>query len=78
MPATNKAARNERRKITATAVNNVGVAIIVTGIVVPSVSIAYQMTLPQTKYWSIFALLWLIRGLGLHAIARDLLGRIEE
>jgi hypothetical protein len=44
----NKAARNERRKFTS-GVNNSGVAFIVTGIVVPSVSFAYQMTLPQTQ-----------------------------
>jgi hypothetical protein len=37
----NNTARNERTKITATAINNLAVALVVTGLIVPSVSLAY-------------------------------------
>ena len=44
--AMNKVARNERRRITATALNNLSVSLIVTGVIIPVVGLAYQMTYP--------------------------------
>lgn len=74
----NKTARNERTKITATAFNNIAVALLVTGVIVPSVSLAYQFALPHSGYWYAFALLWGGAGVGFHLIARRILERIEE
>lgn len=53
-----KAARNERRKITATAFNNLAVAFVVTGAIVPLVSYFYEMVAPKTTYWPVFVVLW--------------------
>ena len=76
--AMNKTASNERRRITATALNNLSVSLIVTGVIIPVVGLAYQMTYPQTRYWAAFAVMWLAMGIGLHLIARRIVGRIEE
>ena len=78
MPTPNKTVRSERRKITATALNNVAVSFIVTGLVVPLVSVAYQLSFPRTRYWGLFAVMWLMCGLGLHLASRRMLGDIQE
>jgi hypothetical protein len=74
----NKTARNERTKITATAINNLAVALTVTGVIVPSVGLASQLAVPRSGYWYAFALLWAAAGISLDLIARIILGRIEE
>lgn len=74
----NKTARNERRRITATALNNLAVSLIVTGVIVPTVTLAYQLTYPQTSYWAAFAVMWFLFGIALHIISRRIVGRIEE
>jgi uncharacterized membrane protein YdcZ (DUF606 family) len=68
MATLNKAARNEQRKITATAFNNIAVSFVVTGIVVPMVNMGYQMTLPRASYWAFFGGLWGVAGT---AVARS-------
>ena len=78
MPKLNKSSRNERRKITATAVNNVAVSLVVTGLIVPAVSMAYQLSYPHARYWRLFAISWLVAGLSFHIISRRILGDIEE
>lgn len=74
----NKTARNERRKITATALNNLAVSFVVTGVVVPIIGLAYTMTYPQDQIWFALAALWLMLGIGFHLVARRIVGRIEE
>ena len=74
----NKGVRNERRKITATALNNIAVSLVVTGLIVPAVSMANQLSYPQARFWWVFALFWLAIGVLLHIIARRVLGEIEE
>ncbi|MBC7801320.1 MAG: hypothetical protein H7Z10_11915 [Gemmatimonadaceae bacterium] len=74
----NKAARNERRKLTATAINTIAMSLVVTGAVVPIVSLAYQVPLPQPMFWVLSVALWMTAGIGMHMIARLLLGGIEE
>lgn len=74
----NTASRNERRKITATAVNNLAVALVVTGVIVPTVNLAGPAHLPTTGYAYAFALLWIAGGCVLHLAARHVLGRMEE
>ena len=78
MAVLNKAARNERRKITATAVNNVAVSLIVTGVIVPVLSLAYQFTGPRDIYWVGVATFCMVGGLALHLTSRHMLRRIEE
>ena len=78
MATLNKAGRNERRKITATAANNVAVSFFVTGIVLPVVSSAYQLSTPHTRYWGLFAVVWLAVGIIFHIVSRHILGGIEE
>lgn len=41
---------NDRRKIIATAANKFAVSLIVTGVFVPVVTLAYQLTVPSTSY----------------------------
>lgn len=74
----NKAARNERRKITATAVNTLAVSMVVTGAVVPIVTLSYQLGEPKTRFWALFMLTWLAFGFGLHLVSRQILEGLEE
>jgi hypothetical protein len=78
MASINKTARNEQRKITATAINNLAVSLIVTGVIVPVLTLVYQFTSPQATYWIGVALLCTVAGLVFHAVSRHLLRRIEE
>jgi len=57
MDAHPKAVVNEQRKLAATLFNNVAVAFIVTGFVVPIVSLAYQAAAPRGRYWAAYVLL---------------------
>ena len=69
---------NERVKLTATALNNTAVAVIVTGVIVPSASFLYGLaTVPQARFWWLIALAWLVGGIALHAGARLALGRLK-
>lgn len=78
MAAPTKAARNDRRRLTATFLNTIAVAFVVTGVIVPVISLTYQLTTPQTRYWPVFGLAWLTFGIGLHLIARHILNGVEE
>ena len=70
--------RNEQLKLAATLFNNVAVAFIVTGFVVPIVALAYGNTVPRGRYWIGYAVLWLVMpGLN-HQIGRVLLTRMES
>lgn len=48
-----KLIHNEQLKLAATLFNNVAVAFIVTGFVVPIVALAYQAAPPRGRYWVI-------------------------
>jgi methylmalonyl-CoA mutase cobalamin-binding subunit len=78
MTRRSKTVHNEQLKLAATAFNNLGVAVIVTGIIVPVVALAYQTAVPKTRYWAVFALLWSLVGAVLHLIARRVIERLEE
>jgi methylmalonyl-CoA mutase cobalamin-binding subunit len=78
MSRRSKTVHNEQLKLAATAFNNLGVAVIVTGIIVPVVALAYQTALPKTRYWAAFAVLWSLVGAVLHLIARRVIERLEE
>jgi hypothetical protein len=65
-----KLIRNEQLKLAATLFNNVAVAFIVTGFIVPIVALAYQATAPRGRYWIAYVLLWLATAGLNHQIAR--------
>ena len=64
----------EQTKLTATALNNVAVSVIVTGVVVPAVAYGYGLTgAPAVSRWWLLAIAWFAGGVGLHGGARLLL-----
>ena len=68
------AVRNEQLKLAATACNNLGVALVVTGVIAPTVALAYQVgTLPHGAYWPAFVLIWPTIGLLLHIVGQNFL-----
>ncbi len=72
-----KTIRNEQLKLAATLFNNIAVAIIVTGFVVPIISLLeYQSGLHRRPYWIAYVLLSLASAALNHQIARRLLGRM--
>jgi len=72
---------NERTKLTATATNGVAIASIVAGFVTPLAALTFGVPGPATRgaiLTVIVALAWLAVGVGLHLLARALLGRLRE
>ncbi len=62
--------RNERTKLLATALNTIGMAIIVTALIAPSVSLLYGFThVTQEPLWWAIGLAWFTAGIGLHIAA---------
>lgn len=74
----NKAGRNERRKLTATAVNTIALSFIVTGIVVPVVSLTQVTGNAPAGCPMGFVPVWLAVGAGLHVVARKMPVGLEE
>lgn len=72
------AIHNERVRLTATALNNTAVAVVVTGVVVPGAGVAYSLAAaPPSRGWWLVALAWLAGALALHLGARFTLGRLR-
>ncbi len=69
--------RNEKRKLAATALNNIAVATVVAGLVAPVIALGYQFSAPHGKYWIAFPVLWLVAAYVIHQIARRQLERLE-
>ncbi len=69
--------RNEKRKLAATALNNIAVATVVTGLVAPVIALGYQFSAPHGRYWIAFPVLWLVAAYIIHQIARRQLERLE-
>lgn len=68
---------NERTKLTATALNNVGVATFVTALVAPAVSFLYGAASGPHGWWALIGLGWCAAGIILHFLARGILGRLQ-
>jgi hypothetical protein len=69
---------NERTKLTATLMNTVAAAIFITGVLAPLVAFSYD--LPGTNKGAaaaVVSLIWIFAALGIHLLARALLGRLK-
>lgn len=72
-----KAVMNERLKLSGSALNTLSVATIVSGCVLPLVSLLYGTVEPKSRFWIAFEVMWLVFGLGIQALARLIMGRYE-
>ena len=70
---------NERTKLLAIALNNVGVATIITGVIAPAAAVLYGngAILSGIRALAIGAV-WLLAGIGLHLLAQVALGRLKQ
>jgi hypothetical protein len=66
---------NERLKLAASAFNTIAVSFIVTGIVVPAVSVVYGSGQFPGHSW--FPVVWLFTALCLHALGSCVLGGLK-
>jgi hypothetical protein len=72
-----KLVHNEQMKLGATLFNNIAVAFIVTGFIVPVIAFAYRTAAPRGNFWIGYALLWLVTAGANHQVARYLLSRMR-
>jgi hypothetical protein len=71
--------QNERRKLTATALNSVAITIAAAGFIAPIVAVSYGMPgAPGSLYFAAVSAVWLFAAVGLHLIARAMLGGLKE
>lgn len=70
---------NERTKLTAGWLNTVAAASVIAGGVSPLVALAYGFTELQREAWvvAILSVTWILAGIGLHFVARAILGRLK-
>lgn len=67
--------QNERIKLTATALNNIAVATIVTALIAPAAGFLYGTANPAAGHWWLaVGFAWLTGGAALHLAARWTLG----
>jgi len=69
--------KNEQIKLTATALNNVGVAFVVVGLVSPLVGFSQLRQAPSDALAFLFHAAWFASGLALHVTARLVLRRLK-
>lgn len=74
----NKAARNERIKITATWFNGAAIAAVAVGCFAPIVAFITSTTHIPGRDLNLLVAAWLFVSVGLHLAARMVLRRIEE
>ena len=77
MSADEKAVWNEQTKLTCTALNNIAVATVVTGVVVPLISGLSQPTFLPLWVRPAAIIWWLGFGMLVHASARQIMRRIK-
>jgi p-aminobenzoyl-glutamate transporter AbgT len=69
---------NERTKLLATALNNVGVATLITGVVAPTAATLYgAANAGKDHWWFVVAGVWFLAGIGLHVLGQVVLGRLK-
>jgi hypothetical protein len=71
--------RNERLKLLASALNSVGTAFIVTGIIAPTAAAIYGGASRSgfNLWWLLIFVIWLSAGVSLHIAAQGVLGRLK-
>ena len=75
-----KLARNERKKLSATFLNNVAVAVIATGLVAPFFAVLYglsSLTAEQVRFFGLAAPGWVLMGAAIHYVGRAVLGGLK-
>ena len=70
-------ALNERRKITASFLNNLATVFVATGVVTPAVTFTAQLSTPTSGFWNGFLILWLVLGAAFHLAARSVLAGVK-
>ena len=78
MNADERAARVEQIKLTATTINTVGIAILISGAVLPVISLLYGGAPPKARLAWAVGLWWVACSAALHTFARAVLGRISN
>ena len=73
-----KSARVEQIKLLATTVNTLGIAVVVSGVLLPTIAMLYGGSPPAKPLWWLIGLWWLSFGAGAHMLARAALGRIAK
>jgi Na+/melibiose symporter-like transporter len=72
---------NERTKLTATWLNTLAAATVVTGVIAPMVAVVFGLptsgTVSPTAFMFAIAV-WLLLGVALHIVARRVLRRLQE
>lgn len=70
---------NERWKLTATALNGLAVATMVTGFVAPLVAVSYGVSsVPGVSYFAVTGTVWFLAAIVLHIGARTVLRGLKE
>lgn len=72
---------NERAKLSATFLNNVAVAVLGSGLIAPFFVMLYglgNLSADQIRFFGLAAPGWVILGVGLHFLARSVLGGLRE
>jgi hypothetical protein len=70
---------NERVKLLASALNALGVALIVTGVIAPVAGVLYRGTErgAWNDWWFVIGAAWFLAGVGLHSAGQIVLGRVR-
>ncbi len=78
--SSNKAARNEQRKLLATLMNTVAGATVTVGVLAPAAGLLYGLSVPVRSTFQIGIVVsaWLVTASVLHLTARRILRGIEE
>jgi hypothetical protein len=70
---------NERRKLTASALNGVAIATLTAGLIAPLVAVSYGVSGARGGvYFAVTGSIWFFTAVALHWIARRLLGGLKE
>jgi hypothetical protein len=69
---------NERIKLTAALMNTVASAVFITGVLAPLVAVSYGLPGPIRGFAAaLISLIWILAALGIHLLARALLGKLK-
>ncbi|TPG41937.1 hypothetical protein EAH89_28230 [Roseomonas nepalensis] len=74
----NKAARNERTKLLANALDRASTACVTVGVLAPMAAVLYTGSQPSPWLLGLGVLAWLVVARALHGMAAATLARIEE